>query len=322
MSLSLGAFVVVLLIYCIYGLKKGFLSTLGSLASLIIAYAAAFIFIKPVAQFFQRVTAVDGLAVYALSGLIIFTLVSLAVTAIFNSAQRVIEGPELSIASRVGGLILGAALGSVLGLIAVYAVDLMAEARRPASAHETQINPTPLEQTARNLIGKAVGHLARFIYPEAAPFAVSFVQSPITISKSLHNLATAPELQQILKDDRHQQLLEAGNAQAFVHTPEFVEIMSSKDMQVLLRDAKLVPEGVRAEEVVAQTLVEAWQGLDKIRQDPRVLAIMKDPEFQNKLQTNNTLALMNDPKTAELLNAFLQAMAKPSASTESSPTFE
>lgn len=307
MSLSLGIFVAVILFFAFRGYSKGFFGALSRTISLIVAYIAAFFLVKPAAAWLQEHTGLEGIAVYLISGLVIFAGVSLLVTLIFNGLERLVGSRErLSLTSKMGGLVVGLILGGVLGLLVVYGMSIVREAKRP----ETMASETPLDIKARELVGKMVAGVTRFVYPDASAFSESFAESPLTMSRSLQNVAKNPDVKTLLGDEEYQRLLEHGDPQALINDPLFKRLIYDPDVQYFLQQSELVPAGANTDEVVAQAVIDSWQGFQSARNDARVQEIVNDPEFQRKLQSGDKMALMTDPQLQELTEAFFSAVAK------------
>lgn len=307
MSLSLGIFVAIILFFAFRGYSKGFFGALGRTAGLIAAYITAFFFVKPAAAWLQEHTGLEGIAVYLIAGLAIFAGVSLLVTLIFNGLEKLVGSRERpSLTSKMGGLVVGLLLGGVLGLLVVYGMSIVREAKQP----ETMANETPLDVNARELVGKMVAGVTRLVYPDASAFSESFAEAPLAMSRSLQNVAKNPDVRKLLSDEDYQRMLEHGNPQALINDPLFKRLIYDADVQYFLQQSKLVPEGAHTDEVVAQAVIDSWQGFQSARYDARVQEIVNDPDFQRKLQSGDKMALMTDPQLQELTEAFFSAVAK------------
>src|SRR5690606_26111933 len=192
------------------------------------AYITAFLFVKPAAAWLQQHTGLQGIAVYLIAGLAIFAGMSLLVTLIFNGLERLVGSRERpSLASKMGGLVVGLLLGGVLGLLVVYGMSIVREAKQP----ETMANETPLDAKARDLVGKMVAGVTRFVYPDASAFSESFAESPLAMSRSLQNVAKKPDVKALLSDEDYQRMLEHGNPQALINDPLFKRLIYDADVQ-------------------------------------------------------------------------------------------
>lgn len=307
MSLSLGILIAIVLFFAYRGYCKGFFGALSRTISLIAAYIAALFLVKPGAIWLQKHTGLEGIAVYLVAGLLIFAAVSLVVTLVFNGLERMLGSRErASATSKLGGLIVGAVMGGVLGLLVVYGMSVVREAKQP----ETMANQSPLDIKARALVGKMVAGVTDIIYPDATAFSGSFAESPLAMGKSLQKVANNPDLRTLMSDEEYQRLLDHGDPQALVNDPLFKRLMYDPDVQYFLQKSELVPAGANTDEVVAKAVIDSWQGFQRARNDERVQEIINDPDFQRKLQAGDKISLMTDPQLQELTEAFFSAIAK------------
>lgn len=310
-SLSLGVFIVILAFFGLRGYMKGFFGALSRTLSLLAAYIAAFFLVKPAADLLQTHTELEGMVVYLVAGLIIFIGVSVLMTLIFNGLDSLTKkNEELTGLSRLGGLLVGTTLGGLLGLLVVYGMGMVREIREPAAVAQM----TVFEASARKWVSKSFARLAAFAHPEAAPFTESLFEAPLTMGKSLQKIANNADIKMLVTDVQYQHLLNAGESQALAQDPLFKRILKDPDIQYLLQQSALIPEGAATDETVARALIDGWQGVQSVRQDARVQEIMNDPEFKKKLQSGDQLAFMTDPQFQELTEAFFQAVAETRAS--------
>jgi uncharacterized membrane protein required for colicin V production len=312
MSLSLGIFFVILVLFSLRGYVKGFFGALSNIVSLTLAYITAFLLVKPAARLLQEHTELEGILVYLIAGLIIFTVVSVFVSLIFSGLDKFINSNQtLSSASKIGGLFVGILLGGLIGLIAVYSISIVRELGQPGAV----ASQTPVDNTARKLAGKMIAAATTYTYPEATKFSEAFVSSPVAMGKSLHRVANNPDIKSLVSDEYYQRLLARGDAQNLIREPLFQRLMNDADVQYFLEQSQLIPTDTQSEEVIARALIDSWQGFQAVRNDARVQEIMNDPEFQKKLQSGDKFALMNDAQLQELTEAFFQAAAKARSST-------
>jgi uncharacterized membrane protein required for colicin V production len=320
MSLFLGIFILVVLLFAITGYFKGFLGAISQTVSLVAAYTATFFLIKPTTHFLQTYTELDGMIVYFVAGGLIFMLVSFLVTVIFRSLDKIASKQQrLSIPSKLGGLLAGTIMGVFFGFAAVYVLSVLQEIRQPQAQIQTQTqkSTTPFEIYVRQWVGKTIASITTLGYPDAAALTESFAQSPVATSKSIHSIAQNPDLKKLMGNPRYQQLLEQGDEATLMNDPLFQRLTDDSDIQYFLKQSNLISNDENNDTVLAEALINGWRSLQVIRNDPRVQEIIKDPDFQKKLQSGNKLSLMNDPKFKELTEAFLQAVA--TTSKRSSP---
>jgi hypothetical protein len=64
-------------------------------------------------------------------------------------------------------------------------------------------------------------------------------------------------------------------------------------------------------QAAAEKMVEAWSRVQTIKHDPRVIAIISDPEFQQQLNSTNKLPLMMNQKLNQLTEIIFNSETVP-----------
>lgn len=297
MTLSLGVFIVVVLIFAIQGLRKGFFGALGGILSLVAGYAAAIYGLKPLAKLLKDMTGLDGLLLYFSAGLIAFIIASLVVGIVFSFLERAISATAgLSGMSRLGGMLVGTGVGCILGLLVVYGISIYQELQHPDKFD----NDTLLAQKTRGLMSHATASILEHTYPEAKPLAVAFVEDPVEMGEHLNQVLSNDAFKQLLQDPQFQSQLEQGNIPALLQNPDFQQLAQDEHLQQLLQHSDIV-HTENADEVLAMHMSNVWQKVQRKKNDERVQAILNDPALQHKLQNNDRMALLRDPQLLELM---------------------
>lgn len=297
MTLSLGVFIVVVLIFAIQGLRKGFFGALGGILSLVAGYAAAIYGLKPLAKLLKDMTGLDGLLLYFSAGLIAFIVASLVVGIVFSFLERAISATAgLSGMSRLGGMLVGTGVGCILGLLVVYGISIYQELQHPDKFD----NDTPLAQKTRGLMSHATASILEHTYPEAKPLAVAFVEDPVEMGEHLNQVLSNDAFKQLLQDPQFQSQLQQGNIPALLQNPDFQQLAQDEHVQQLLQHSDIV-HTENADEVLATHMSNVWQKVQRKKNDERVQAILNDPALQHKLQNNDRMALLRDPQLLELM---------------------
>ncbi|MGM8227645.1 CvpA family protein [Cellvibrio sp. ARAG 10.3] len=297
MTLSLGVFIVVVLIFAIQGLRKGFFGALGGILSLVAGYAAAIYGLKPLAKLLKDMTGLDGLLLYFSAGLIAFIVASLVVGIVFSFLERAISATAgLSGMSRLGGMLVGTGVGCILGLLVVYGISIYQELQHPDKFD----NDTFLAQKTRGLMSHATASILEHTYPEAKSLAVAFVEDPVEMGEHLNQVLSNDAFKQLLQDPQFQLQLEQGNTPALLQNPDFQQLARDEHLQQLLQHSDIA-HTENTDEVLATHMSNVWQKVQRKKNDERVQAILKDPALQQKLQNNDRMALLRDPQLLELM---------------------
>lgn len=340
MHLSTLVFFGLLAFFTWRGYQKGFIQSITRILSWIVAYPAAIFFTKPLARWLMDNTALDGLLVYFIAGCSIFLVVSLLVSLLLNALAKLVpESQTTELTSRIGGAGVGVFIGSILGLVAVYLLGLVVTPPAPLPAPELEVAYTQpetsspakpatgvpnirdlettqnsfIEASAKKLIGSAAATAVDLALDDKTTTQVTkaFAEDPQTMLTHVQQVANNGDIQKLMADEKVQSLMTTGDTQALIREPAFQELMDNPSVQALMAQAD-VKSGDGAE-AAAEKMVTAWNRVQTLRHDPRVIAIISDPEFQQQLNSPNKLQLMMNPKLNQLTEIIFSNETVPAA---------
>lgn len=334
MSLTTIIFLVILLFFTWRGYQKGFVGAISRVLSFVVAYPAAIFLTKPFATFLRSYIGLDGLILFLIAGCTIFAVVSLLVTLLLNGIARLVPHNEFTqTSSKIGGAAFGVIFGSVFGLLAVYVVDLVAKPHQAVNAQEnstpktnkknnadeeesirkyviaedaptknTAANDTFIDTSAKKLVSTAASTAVDIITDDKATSQITKVmtQDPQAMLGHVQNMTNNGELKQLLNKPDFQAALNHGNTDSLMQNADFQQLIQNPDMQAIISSADDETNGKTAEQAAAEKMIQAWQKVATIKNDPRVLDIVGDPAFQAQLNSTNKLPLLMNPKLREL----------------------
>ena len=332
MHLSTIVFFILLAFFTWRGYQKGFIQAITRILSWIVAYPAAIFFTKPFAKWLIANTALDGLLVYFIAGCSIFLVVSLLVSFLLNLFAKLIpENDATAIGSKIGGTGVGLVVGTVVGLLVVYGLGLIITPK-PATT-EIAMSPTPhqhdsthqsqnnagepiagvpridelekandsfIEASAKKLIGNAAATAVDLALDDKTTTQVTkaFVQDPQSMLTHVQQVTNNGQLQQLMADENVQSIMTTGDTHALMRDPAFKELMNNPSVQALMAQSDVGSE--TGSQAAAEKMILAWNRVQTLKHDPRVIAIITDPEFQQQLNSPNKLQLMMNPKLNQL----------------------
>lgn len=311
------------------GYQKGFIGSITRILGWIVAYPAAIVFTKPVATLLMQHTALDGLIVYFVAGASIFLVVSFLVSLILNGIARLIPDSEaINVGSKVGGAGVGVLMGTLVGLLAVYLLGLVltpksqpatdiqlisdiesttqAQATNQPAANVPRIqdidkrNDSFIEASAKKLIGTAAATAVDLTLHDKTTTQITkaFVQDPQSMLTHVQHVANNGQMKNLMADEQIQSILTTGDTHALMRDPAFKEMMNNPSVKALLSQSDVSSE--EGSQAAAEKMVTAWNRAQTIKHDPRVIAIISDPEFQQQLNSSNKLPLLANPKLNQL----------------------
>ncbi len=324
-------FIVILAFFTWRGYQKGFVGAITKVLSVLIAYPAAIFFTKPFAHFIRTFINLDGLILFLIAGCTIFAVVSLAVTLLLNGLARLAPTNEFTeTGSKIGGTIFGIIFGSLVGLIAVYTIDMVAKpspsqiANQPPVAEQNDSKKTSdaeadsiqkyvmeggapvkdsfIDSTAKKLVSAAASTAVGILTDDktSSQITKTLTQDPQATLTHFQNLTNDGELKQLLNKPEFQAELNRGNAQSLLENKDFQQLMQNPDMKAILATSEDPADSQLLEQAAAEKMIQAWKKISSLQNDPRVITIVSDPAFQAQLNSPNKLPLLMNPKMREL----------------------
>ncbi|WP_062057442.1 CvpA family protein [Cellvibrio sp. OA-2007] len=341
MHLTTIIFFALLAFFTWRGYQKGFIGSITRILSWIVAYPAAIVFTKPLAKLIMQNTSLEGLIVYFIAGSSIFLLVSLLVSVLLNQLAKLIPDTDATqTGSKIGGAGVGVLMGALVGLLVVYGIGLVITpkaqpqlqannavtpdnstiqnntARAPATGVPnirdlTKTNDSFIEASAKKLISTAAATAVDLALDDKTTTQITraFVENPQTMLTHVQQVANDGQMKNLMADEKIQSILTTGDTHALMRDPAFKELMNNPSVQALMSQSDVTSE--HGAQAAAEKMVQAWSRVQTIKHDPRVIAIINDPEFQQQLNSSNKLPLMMNPKLNQLTEIIFSSETTP-----------
>lgn len=323
------------------GYQKGFIGSITRVLGWIVAYPAAIVFTKPTAKLIMQHTALDGLLVYFIAGSAIFLLVSFLVSLLLNLLAKLIpETDATQVGSRIGGASIGLLMGALVGLLVVYAIGLVLTPKvQPIQNEQTvdlsltennsdntnrapatgvphvrdlaKSNDSFIEASAKKLMGNAAATAVDLALDDKTTTQITkaLVENPQSMLTHVQQVANDGQMKNLMADEKIQSILNTGDTQALMRDPAFKELMNNPSVQALMSQSDVNSDA--GSQAAAEKMVQAWNRVQTIKHDPRVIAIISDPEFQQQLNSSNKLPLMMNPKLNQLTEIIFSSETMP-----------
>ncbi len=298
-NIAILAFVVLVIAFAIRGYRRGLLGSLEGLIALAATAVVFYRYLQDLMLLVRQYTPLDGLLAYLLLWIALYVAALLAIKLIFAILKRLLpESFSDSGVSRLGGLIVGGIFGVICGTAVVYLMSIYDEARHPHG----NVDNIALYDFSRSATAALTKAVVKQLDPAPASLnlAESFARSPVATTRRIERVAGNQELQQLFNDTEAQQLMTDGRVDELLASPRFQSVMANTDIQSFLNDLGWRAQDLEGQRQVAENVTVAWQRREALQQDPRVRAIVEDPEFQRQLRDNNRLQLMMNPQLARL----------------------
>lgn len=343
MHLTSFVFFALLAFFAWRGYQKGFIGSITRILGWIVAYPAAIVFTKPVAKLLMQHTALDGLIVYLIAGSAIFLLVSLLVSLLLNLLAKLIPETDATQAgSKIGGAGVGVLMGALVGLVVVYAIGLVltpnlqplpseqvnkiSTTDDPNNSANTESTPAVgvphvrdleksndsyIEASAKKLMGTVAATAVDLALDDKTTTQITkaFVENPQSMLTHVQQVANDGQMKELMADEKIQSILTTGDTHALLRDPAFQDLMNNPSVQALLAQSDVKNDV--GSQAAAEKMVAAWSRVQTIKHDPRVIAIISDPEFQQQLNSGNKLPLIMNPKLNQLTEIIFNSKTVP-----------
>ncbi len=298
------------LLFAWRGYRKGFLRSIAGVVTLLIAYPAAIFFTPPFAHWLTEHTSLQGMLVYFIAGFLIFITASILVGLVLNrparpqlitleSGETLTVSPDVTTVSRLCGAAAGLVIGSVAGLIVVYAISVVQSMDAPASTTTRSPASTFLEAAARNMVSLAAATAADFIFNNetTTSAARAFAEDPQAMLEHVQQVMNDSEqIAAVMNDEEVAAMVAKGDVDGLMQSPDFQALVNDEHVQALMQSQTA---GTDSAQATAETLVSAWGRMNQVTSNPEFMKIMEDPELQRKLQQRD-MSLMTDPRLSQL----------------------
>ncbi len=309
MDKSLLIFIAVVALFAYRGYRNGLLKSIGRIFSIAAGYLCAILFTGSFSGMVSANSGLEGIAALIAASLILFIAASLAVGILFWLIERVLLRQErISTASSVGGAAVGTLTGVLVAVIIVWAFAFVRDVMPGGETFEfaSRQEPAAIEKLANRAASGAVDTALAMgsVEPEVKTLGAALFKAPGEVVQQAQRLSQSAELQHLLTNPRNRLVLDSGDPAAVSRLPDFKRLARTPDMQAFMRSSGLeeyaADNNQNPEQALATQLTSVWGRTQRVKNDPRLQAILRDADFQQKLQSGNTLELLSDDRLLEL----------------------
>ena len=302
MDWSLIIFAGVILLFAWRGFRSGFIKSLGRVFTVLAGYAAAILYSGPLSSWIDMQFGWQGVVAFIGTSMTLFLAAGLAMMLIFTLLRRhLFPGDDISTTSALGGGFVGALAGVLLAIAIVWSFAFVRD-MRSSDTNETTASEhsSGVETLANRLAGSAVSAAmnAGSVTPEVARLSAALAASPAEAMQRTQRLMKSTEFLALMHDPRNHRVLDSGNPELVQQLPAFRALAANPDLLALAEMSELADDDLEAK--FARQLTDTWGRAQQVKNDPRVQAILADPEFQAALESGNPVDLLTNHQLHEL----------------------
>lgn len=306
MDVSLFIFVIVAAFFAYRGFKSGLLRSLSRIAIILGGYAAAIFFTQPVGEVISNQYSLQGILPLAIASVIVFFIAALAISLFLWLVKKLLpETASTSLVSSLGGATVGLGIGVLVAFVIIWTFAFVRDLQQPVPQTATT-NSSTIENMANGFVGEAVGSAMSLgnSQSEVTRLTAALISSPAEMTQRVQRLSKSKELATLLRDPRHQAVLNSGNAKAIQNLPAFRQLVNNSDMKTLIRSSGLIDESSgnppEVEAALAHKISDIWVRVQHVKNNNRFQEIVNDPEFQQSIQSANPVSLLSNSRLLEL----------------------
>ena len=323
MDWSLIIFAVVILLFAWRGFRSGFIKSLGRVFTMLAGYAAAILYSGPLSSWIEMQFGWQGVVAFIGTSLTLFLAAGLAMMLIFALLRRYLfPGDDISATSALGGGFIGTLVGVLLAIAIVWSFAFVRDMRSPNTTTTTETTASEhssgVETLANRLAERAVSAAmnASSVTPEVARLSGALAAAPAYVMQRTQRLMKSTEFQALMQDPRNQRVLDSGNPERVQRLPAFRALAANPDLLALAEKSGLADDD-DLEAELARQLTDTWGRAQQVKNDPRVQAILTDPEFQAALDSGNPVDLLTNHQLHELADIIFANEATAATSDQS-----
>ncbi len=322
MDWSLIIFAVVILLFAWRGFRSGFIKSLGRVFTMLAGYAAAILYSGPLSSWIEMQFGWQGVVAFIGTSLTLFLAAGLAMMLIFALLRRYLfPGDDISTTSALGGGFIGTLVGVLLAIAIVWSFAFVRDMRSPNTTTTTETTASEhssgVETLANRLAERAVSAAmnASSVTPEVARLSGALAAAPADVMQRTQRLMKSTEFLALMHDPRNQRVLDSGNPERVQQLPAFRALAANPELLALAEMSGLADDDLEAE--LARQLTDTWGRAQQVKNDPRVQAILADPEFQAALDSGNPVDLLTNHQLHELADIIFADEATAATSDQS-----
>ncbi len=314
-------FLIVVTFFAIQGFRKGAAQFVFSIISLAIAYVATIVLIEPVADWLKGFTEIRGLAALAVSGCLVFlassSISNLLITLLLKWAGVSTHSPRMN--QRIGGALIASAVGSVIGLIAVWMLAFIPS--KPFSSLLTEDfdnNVAPLaDPQSKDTLQKLANHLVGFGAKQMLSMAsdsnelndlsVQLIENPQVTMDHIEKMTQSNEFKSLFNNISNQKVFDSLEPEQIAMMPEFQQLIRQPNYQQLTQD-RFKNDNTPLRH--AEAFADIWAKARFVQFDPEIQSIFSSAAIREQIQQGRFIQLLNDDRLLQLFERVASADAE------------
>lgn len=279
--------------FALWGLFTGFWRALAGAVSLVIAYWASVQFAPMLAGRFPDWN-LNPTVAWALGATVIFFVAGFIVRQLMLVLAKRLPIKN-GFFNRMGGGVISAGYGAVLGVATVWGMAFLAESwnmRVEQTGAETPVRfdtSSPVVTWSRRLMGQWVNwNLQGSESEEFAELSAAMAENPSEVLAGVRQAVQSPEFRQMSNSESVREMVRRQDAESLRQSAEFQQFVQQPAVRQL-RD-RIAPEGSAWNDAkIAQEFVSVWSRMEQLKSRPEVIAVLNDPEWQAFLRGEGKL---------------------------------
>lgn len=322
MDWSLVIFILVVVYFAYRGFRNGLLKSISRVLSILAGYVCAFLYTGDLSRLIESMFQLRGIVAFIFAAMLLFIGAGILVSLLFGIIGKFAGGGDrASTASAFGGAAVGALVGILLAIAAVWIFAFVRDLN-PAFSIETSlpVKPSRIEKLVNKAASSAVDTAMSLgpAPPVVVRLSAAMVETPAATAQHAKDLLQSDDFVALLSDPQNQRVLNSGEVAAVRQLPDFQRLAANPDLLALATSAGLLEttgdNGQSMEDELAAQVTDIWLRTQNVKNDPHVQEILHDADFQQTINSGNPLALIADSRFLELADIIFSERAAPGGS--------
>lgn len=163
-----------------------------------------------------------------------------------------------------------------------------------------------IDRVSKKFVSKAITAVVKATSKDEASVRMVQIISRDPQLSIIHfrNIAYDGQIIEVLSDSKVKKKLKKGSVRELLEDAKFRSLITNPNMRFLKPVSKEYTDK-RRDVVATKIIIKAWTRLQRIKDDPRVIEIISNEEFQESLQNDSTFKLMLNDELKDLTDIIL-----------------
>lgn len=313
MDWSLIVFIAIVLSFAFSGYKAGVFSIASRVISLPTAYIITLFFTKDVGQWLQTHTELEGLMAYIVGGSTLFIISSATISLIFSTFQKLFINKDIenSPLSAITGALLNAAIGVFFGFLIIWFTGTLQTIYFNKNNKTAKVSN--FSATVQNIASKTISSVSNKLTEKniISETTAVLLANPAENIERVSQISKSGTVNKLFTSHDSMTALESLSPSALRRSESFQNFVNDKNFIELAKEMNFSSDVNEMQKEVAVQVTTLWAKIEKVKNNPNFIELIKDSEIKNMIESKNVYQMMNSTKIENLINIITSVEIEP-----------